>query len=167
MLEEFQERMKPLYLDLCLIFIYYFKMELSNLTIAEYKLANVELQKRIALLQKENLQLKKSQGDIIIQQNKLAAENISLLHKLAHKEKIIKNYQILAKIPSVPNPTKPKSKKKDKVISREKMIYGILRNKSKYMLSNTEEQFLISIQKLKVISQKQFDWLDSIKKRLK
>jgi hypothetical protein len=145
-------------------------MDLSNLTIAEYESANKELQERIAQLQKENLQLKKSHGDIVIQHNKLVAENISLLHKLSHKEKILKNYQILARIPSVSNstvPIKPKSKKKDKVISREKMIYGILRNKSKYRLSDIEEQFLISIQKLKVISQKQFDWLDSIKKRVK
>ena len=142
-------------------------MDLSNLTIAEYVSANRELQERIAQLQKENLQLKKLHGDILMHQKKLVAENLSLLQKLSHKEKILKNYQILAKIPSVPNSTKPKSTKKAKVVSREKLIYGILHNKTKYRLNNTEEQFLTSIQKLKVISQKQHDWLENIKKRVK
>lgn len=144
-------------------------MDLTTLTIAEYKSANEELQRRIKDLEQQVTSLKRENGDLQTFHNKLFAEVVDLKSKIAYKEEVIRRYQLDGNITStkdkpIKRVTKP-STKPQKVQSRKKAIYGILKNKTRYQLNDIEIKFLTDIQHNNTLSQKQFDWLESIKKR--
>ena len=145
--------------------------DLTKLSTAEYKSANEELQRRIKDLREEVAILRRENGDLQSSHTKLSAEVSDLKSKVSYKEEVIRRYQLDGNIVStkakpVRNVSKSTSKPQ-RVQSRKKSIYGILKNKTRYGLSDIEIKFLTDIKDCSNISQKQFDWLDSIKKRLK
>lgn len=146
-------------------------MDLTTLTIAEYKSANEELQRRIKDLQQQVVTLKRENGDLQTSHNRIFAEVLDLKSKITYKEEVIRRYQLDGNITStkgkpIKKAGKPSSKAQ-KVQSRKKVIYGILKNKTRYQLKDIEIKFLTDIQHNNNLSQKQYDWLESIKKRLK
>jgi hypothetical protein len=125
--------------------------------------ANEELRNRIEVLIEENMSLKKSEGELNIRLSEIQKELVKLAERLNHKETIIKNYQGSTKKITYKN----NSSNKPKNSFRDKLVYGILQNKGKYKLSEKDIEFLNSLKNFKILSQKQNDWLEGIKKRVK
>ena len=137
-------------------------------------LANERLQVRIEELTKQVSELKDINSEQTITIKNLTLDNKQLLDKADHKETIIKKYQISRGIISLEGGSTISREKKLKKIAmknkiddrkRKKSIYGILKNKYRYNLSQTEIKFLESINHRNAITPKQFEWYNSIAKR--
>jgi FtsZ-binding cell division protein ZapB len=145
--------------------------DLTKLTVAEYKSANEELQRRIKDLQEEAINLKRENGDLQTSHNKLFAEVKDLKAKITYKEEVIRRYQLDGNITSTrAKPIKKVSKptsKPQQVANRKKLIHGILMNKTRYKLNDWEVEFLTNIKDLAKLFPKQYSKLQDIKKRVK
>jgi hypothetical protein len=128
------------------------------------ELANKRLQLRIVELEQDIINLKERLSESQIHLNRAhtkIAEMKEVKRAKVVKEDTTKKIIIVTK----GSPNKALSNKQ-KIKSRKKAIYGILKNPKKYNLSEVEKSFLVSIENIVVLSQKQYDWLESIKKRL-
>ena len=131
----------------------------------ELELANKRLQLRIKELEQEIINLKGRLSESQIQLNR-AHSKIAEIKEAKVAKEVKKDTSSKIVVISNSNPNK-KLPTKTKIASRQKVIYGILKNPTRYNLSEVEKAFLVSIENIKTLSQKQFDWLDAIKKRVK
>ena len=131
----------------------------------ELELANKRLQLRIKELEQEIINLKGRLSESQIQLNR-AHSKIAEVQEAKVARVVKKDLSSKIVVISHSNPNKPLTLKQ-KLKKRQKAIYGILKNPTKYNLSDTEKNFLLSIENINTLSQKQYDWLESIKKRLK
>lgn len=131
----------------------------------ELELANKRLQLRIKELEQEIVNLKGRLSESQIQLNR-AHSKIAEIKEAKVAKEVKKDTSSKIVVISKSNPNK-KLPTKTKIASRQKVIYGILKNPTRYNLSEVEKAFLVSIENIKTLSQKQFDWLDDIKKRVK
>ena len=131
----------------------------------ELELANKRLQLRIQELEQEVITLKGRISDSQIQLNR-AHSKIAEIQEAKVAKQVKKDLSNKIIVISHSNPNKPLTLKQ-KLKKRQKTIYGILKNPTKYNLSDIEKSFLVSIENTNTLSQKQYDWLESIKKRLK
>jgi septal ring factor EnvC (AmiA/AmiB activator) len=131
----------------------------------ELELANKRLQLRIKELEQEVITLKGRLSDSQIQLNR-AHSKIAEIKEVKVAKQVKKDLSNKIVVISHSNPNKPLTLKQ-KLKKRQKTIYGILKNPTKYNLSDIEKSFLVSIENTNTLSQKQYDWLESIKKRLK
>lgn len=129
----------------------------------ELELANKRLQLRIQQLQQEIATLKGRLSDSQVQLNR-AHSKIAEMNEVKVAKQVRKDTSNKIVVLSHNNPNKPLDPKQ-KLKRRQKAIYGILKNPIKYNLSDIEKNFLVSIENIKTLSQKQFDWLESIRKR--
>ena len=129
------------------------------------ELANKRLQLRILELEQSLVATKGRLSESQIQLSRAHSKIAELQEmKRAKEVKPDTSKKIVVLSHSNPNKALPT---KTKIKSRQKVIYGILKNPTRYNLSEVEKNFLVSIENIKTLSQKQYDWLDSIKKRLK
>lgn len=134
----------------------------------DLELANKRLQARILELESEIVKLKDRLSESQLHLSRAHAKVAEM--KEVKRAKEVKQ-DTSAKITVVhnrhANPNNNIESKASKYIKRQKMIYGILKNPIKYNLSEIEKSFLLSIEKTPTLTQKQFDWYTSIKKRVK
>lgn len=129
------------------------------------ELANKRLQLRILELEQALIDTKGRLSESQIQLSRVHSKIAEMQEVRRAKEvRPDTSKKIVVISHSSPNKVLPT---KTKIKSRQKAIYGILKNPTRYNLSEVEKNFLVSIENIKTLSQKQYDWLDSIKKRLK
>lgn len=135
-------------------------------------LANERLQVRIEELTKQVSELKDTNSEQTLTIKNLTLDKNDLITKIKYKEKIITQYQNSNPVPTKANlvhnakiikSIKRKGKKNDN--KRKKSIYGILKNKYRYNLSQAEIKFLESINHSNAITPKQQSWYNGIKER--
>lgn len=131
--------------------------------------ANLELQSRIKDQNKIISELKDEVSELKILNNTLTLDKNQLLKKINYKEQILTQYQnkkpIKEKVNLYSNKKvlrKIDKKNKSDYSKRKKIIYGILKNKSRYNVSQTEVKFLESIRNKKDITPKQQTWYSTI-----
>lgn len=129
------------------------------------ELANKRLQVRILELEEALIATKGRLSESQIQLSR-AHSKIAELQEIKRAKEVRPDTSKKIVLLSHSNPNKALPTK-TKIKSRQKVIYGILKNPTRYNLSEVEKSFLVSIENIKTLSQKQYDWLDSIKKRLK
>ena len=129
------------------------------------ELANKRLQLRILELEQALIKTKGRLSESQIQLSR-AHSKIAEIQEVRRAKEVRPDTSKKIVVISRSNPNKV-IPAKTKIKSRQKVIYGILKNPTRYSLSEVEKNFLVSIENIKTLSQKQFDWLDSIKKRLK
>jgi len=131
----------------------------------DLELANKRLQLRIKELEQELITIKEKLSNSQIQLNR-AHSKIAEIREIKAAKEVKKDTSKKIVVISHGSPNKGLMTDKQKIKKRQKTIYGILKNPIKYNLSEVEKNFLVSIENIKTLSQKQYDWLESIKKRL-
>ena len=136
--------------------------------------ANLELQSRIMNQNKIISELNNELSQLKISNKVLTLDNNDLLEKIHYKEQIIIQYQNNKPIKervNLDNNTgvlkKITRKNKNNYSKRKKMIHGILKNKSRYNVSQTEVKFLEGIKNKEAITPKQQTWYSTIVNRIK
>jgi hypothetical protein len=133
----------------------------------DLQLANSRLQARVQELEQQLGEVTLKLADSRIHLNR-AHSKIAELQEVKRAKEVVqdnsKRVVVVTSNKANPNKALPT---KQKIKSRQKVIYGILKNPSRYNLTSVEKNFLVSIENIKTLSQKQYDWLNSIKGRVK
>jgi hypothetical protein len=131
----------------------------------DLELANKRLQSRIKELEQQLIIVKDRLSESQLQLSRAHIKIAEMKEvKRAKEVKVDTSKKVVIVTKSSPNKA---LSNKQKIKSRQKVIYGILKNSKKYNLSEIEKNFLISIESTVTLSQKQYDWLEGIKKRVK
>jgi hypothetical protein len=129
----------------------------------DLELANKRLQLRIKQLEEEVAQLKQRLSDSQMHLGRAHQRIAEVIKEIPVKKA---KPDTSTKVVYVKNGTPNKKfDDKTKIKSRQKVIYGILKNPKGYSLNEYEKNFLVGIQNVKVLSQPQFNKLNEIKNR--
>ena len=131
----------------------------------DLELANSRLQIRIKELEEQVIQLKERLSDSQLHLGR-AHQKLAELSKVKSVKEVKPDTS--NKVVYIKNGTPNKKfNNKSKIKSRQKVIYGILKNPKGYGLDQYEKDFLVGILNREVLTQPQFNKLNIIKNRVK